>query len=290
MLTKILNLPSKMVNARVRSCEAVLWAIGTFGQQLVGILNERFGPLVEEGLVPPFEQLLELFEASLIQSRDRLVATDRQHRAQKAREATFRAVKDGSVKEVNAQVLGLRNAFSGVYTDDQLAAIGFTRRVPQQPAELLELAAYLAVRLGDPALELSGSRFGEFDLDASFLAREFKPSVERLRQALSDLQREERLTEASQLAKDEAMASHNRDFLWIARTVESLLRLAGLDDLAARVRPSTRRPGETVEEFEEPDTDGEEPEVEGADSDATVPEDEASSEVSPPAETASAVE
>ena len=54
------------------------------------------------------------------------------------------------------------------------------------------------------------------------------------------------------LAKDGALEEYNRTFLYIARSVESFLRLAGFDEAARRMRPSSRRPGETVEPFEEP--------------------------------------
>ncbi len=67
-----------------------------------------------------------------------------------------------------------------------------------------------------------------------------------------DLARAERKTEVLKLAKDEALTHYNQSFLWIARTVESLCRLAGLDEVAKRVRPSQRRPGVTAERFKPP--------------------------------------
>ena len=83
-------------------------------------------------------------------------------------------------------------------------------------------------------------------------------SVDTLHLATDELAREERKTEALKLAKDNALARYNKSFLWIARTVESLCRLAGLDEVANRVRPSQRRPGVTAKRFD-PDSqsDGE---------------------------------
>ncbi len=51
----------------------------------------------------------------------------------------------------------------------------------------------------------------------------------------------------------DAIREYNRWFVWIARTVESLCRVAGLDEVAKRVRPSSRRPGVTAKKFVEPD-------------------------------------
>ena len=286
MLNKILNVPSTMVADRMKSCEVVLWAIVTHGPLMVELLSGQFVPHLEEGQVMPFEMQLRLFEKELTRLRDRLHSVEREHRAQKVRETRARGRRDEVITEVNAKVARLRKLFSGAYDDDQLAEVGFARRNARPPEELLEQAAYLAARLGEPGLTLAGSELGEIELDASSVAREIEPSAASLRQALSDLRREEQRTESTQHAKDEAMEEFNHGFLWMARTVESYLQLAGLKKLAARVRPSSRRPGVTEQPPEEVlEAEGEEPEADGAESGdpasadpvfALVPESEAS--------------
>ena len=74
-----------------------------------------------------------------------------------------------------------------------------------------------------------------------------RPLVEQLGQRLEDLSREERVAEAMKIAKDEALDAYDRVFVWGARTAESLFRLAGMPEVAKRVRPSVRRPGLTAE-------------------------------------------
>ena len=263
MLPLNVNLPLKTVTNRIRSCLAVLWALDTFGDRLVALLEESFGALLGEGQEMPFATQLELFRKKLILGRDRMTETDRAYRDQRARESLFRAKRDGRVKEVNADVVGLRRAFTGIYGDDKIAEFGFARRVPQQPGELLEQTSHLVARLVDPDLDLSGARFSEFRFEVPELASQLAGSVDALRLSVDDLAREERRTEAMKLAKDDALAEYNRWFLWIARTVESLCRLAGLDEVAKRVRPSSRRPGETEQTFEQPESG--EPEGEASD-------------------------
>ena len=252
MLPINVNLPLKAVTDRVQSCRAVLWAIDTHGNRLAGELGGSFDPLLDEGQVTPFETQLELFKKKLTLDLDQVVTNDRAYRDQKAREAISRGWRDEQVESVNSGVIGLRQAFTGIYSEDKLAEFGFARRTPQLPGELQEQASHLVARLADPALDLTGSRFGEFQLDAPVLARELVSSVDTLQAAADDLGREERKTEALKLAKDEALARYNQSFLWIARTVESLCRLAGLDEVAKRVRPSRRRPGVTAQRFEPP--------------------------------------
>lgn len=281
MLNTILNVPSTMVAERMKSCGVVLGAIETHGPQMVEILSGQFGPHLEEGQVMPFEMQLQLFEKELTRLRDRLHSAEREHRIQKVEESLTRGRRDKAITEVNAKVARVRRLLGGAYDDDQLAEVGFARRNARQPEELLEQAAHVAARLGDPGLMLAESELGDIKLDASSVARELEPSAERLRQALSDLRREEQRTGSTQLAKDEAMEEFNHGFLWMARTVESYLQLAGLKALAARVRPSSRRPGVTEQPPEEPpEADGQEPEADGGESEDPASEDPVVAQVS----------
>ncbi len=156
---------------RIRSCRAVLWAITTYGGRLVEILGESFGSLLEEGQAMPFEVQLALFKRKLTMLCDRLVSTDRAYRDQKAVETLVRVRRDLAVDEVNKDVVGLRQAFTGIYSDEKLAEFGFARRTPQLPRELVEQTSHLVIRLDSPDLDLSGSLFDDYKLDAPHMAR-----------------------------------------------------------------------------------------------------------------------
>lgn len=263
MRTKTVNQPSKMVTDRMQSCEAVLWALETHGARLVEILGEQFAPFLGEGLAMPFETQLELFKNRLTHDRDELVEASRELRIESARETNIRSARDAEMKVVFNRVVRLRRLIQGAYDDEQLNDLGFTRQTSQLPAELLEQAVHLSRLLRAPDLELPSSAFGTFELDVPALTQEFEPAVGRLRQSMSDLARQVRLTEVAQLAKNGALEKYNSTFLWIARTVESLLRLAGLDEVAERVRPSSRRRGVTEVKFEKPEEDGAKPDSDG---------------------------
>lgn len=257
MLPLNINRPLKAVTDRIQSCQTVVEALDAYGDQLVAVLSESLDPLLEEGQVTPFATQLSLFRKKLPLDRDQLVTTDRSYRDQRARESVVRRRRDDQMAEVNGDVVGLRRAFTGFYSEERLAELGFARRTPQTPVELLEQAAYLVERLGDPELDLSGSRFGDFQLVANAMTKKVNESVEALAPLIEEVARSERRSEAKKLAKDDALETYNTSFVWIARTVESLCQLAGLDEVARRVRPSRRRPGETEKEPEE--TEGDEP-------------------------------
>ena len=78
------------------------------------------------------------------------------------------------------------------------------------------------------------------------------------------------------------MEAFNHGFLWIARSVESKLQLADMPKLAARIRPSGRRPGVTERPAEPPEAEGDEPD---ADTDEPVSGASAGTQPSEAAET-----
>ena len=86
---------------------------------------------------------------------------------------------------------------------------------------------------------------------ATFHAKEWAERLTEhttaLTSALADVAREAREAEATLVAKNRALAEHDRTFGDVATLVSAVLRMGGETELAARVRPSPRRPGQTVE-------------------------------------------
>ncbi|MEE8523375.1 MAG: hypothetical protein V3T72_05545 [Thermoanaerobaculia bacterium] len=91
---------------------------------------------------------------------------------------------------------------------------------------------------------------------------------------MSELNRENRRSDATVIAKNQAMSRYDQQFRWIACCLESLYHLAGQHELAERVKPSTRRSRRTQADVEaeesggageesESDVPGEEPETDG---------------------------
>ncbi|MEO5731559.1 MAG: hypothetical protein ABI134_17965 [Byssovorax sp.] len=68
---------------------------------------------------------------------------------------------------------------------------------------------------------------------------------------LKDVARELREAQATLDAKNQARAAYDELFGGAATTLTGLLRLAGKADLAAKVRPSARRPGQTAVDAED---------------------------------------
>ena len=75
----------------------------------------------------------------------------------------------------------------------------------------------------------------------------------KLRQVLVDLDDAQRQLDEAIIEKDRVKEEHGELFIYTARSFEAFCILAGRRKLAAKVRPSERRPGLTEQEVEEED-------------------------------------
>ncbi len=286
MANQTVNRPTKSLMARLVSCRVVLWALLTHGPRLAEILNGPLGRSLPEGIQANFEQHVIQLREVLSAARDLLISSDRNSRDQKAKTSRYRRVRDQAFKVLNPFVGGLKDTFRGACGDEAAEELGFASRTSFQPGELHEQAEHLTARLSEPDLELPTVRYRGVTLDASSLAEEMRPLVKDLGLALEDLGREERASEATKIARDEALIAYDRTFLWVARSAEALFKMANLPEVAKRVRPSTRRNGVTDEvESQDPDIPIGDPEEDTEDvtAEAPVPLLEARPDI-PPAE------
>lgn len=277
MANQTVNLPSRMLMLRLASCRVVLWALETHGPRLVHNLRATTNWTLATAIPTLIEPLLKLLARVLTAARDALITSDRDLRDQKAKASDYRQQRDEAFKVLGPFVGGLKDTFLGAYGAKAIQRVGFSLRTPQQPAELFEHAEHLGNRLVEPGLELPESRLKIVDLDPVDAAGEMRPMVELLGQRLEEVSREDRLAEAMKIAKDEALKSYDNTFLWVARTAESLFRLAELPEVARRIRPSIRRRGLTTElaaanpdfdpEIEEPEAANDDPAPEAPDQD-----------------------
>ncbi len=246
MANSTVNLPTKSLMARLVSCRVVLWALDTHGPRLVEIFHGRLGQALPEDMREFFEQHLKRLQEVLSVARDLLLESERGLRDQKAKTGKFRKSRDEAFKALNPHVKGIKDIFRGACGDTEATDLGFSLRMPERAADLQEQAEHLVDRLSSPQ-ELPVIRYRGVDLDPAAVVEEMRPLVERLGVALEELTREERQSEAMKIAKDEAIAAYDRSFLWAAGSAESLFKLAGLPEIAKRVRPSSRRSGVTDE-------------------------------------------
>ncbi len=234
---------SKRISDRLDSGRTVLGVLSTARSTLIEKLGELYGPWLDEPSSPPFSSLLRAFHGRLSECRDHLAETAQRHLDVLSRTDELNRRSDEANDRLAAAMSAMRMTFRGVYGCAQLAHFGFPDRAPRRPRALLEASRELRRCLADPELELPPSRVPDYDLDCPQLACNIEPSIDALGETLDAVQEHQQSVQESESVQGRALAEYNEAFVQIARTLESWLRMARLDDVADRVRPSRRRPG-----------------------------------------------
>lgn len=252
--------PRKMTTDRQKSSRIVENSVSTSGEKVAAKLAERAQDLPGDFTALDFLAVLLFLQALQAEARRKLVAADEAHRNEIADDDGFRQERDAAGADLARRIRTLRDAFRSAYGPTKAKELGFDVRLGRTPGALLAQGKRLLANF-DPEQPLPASETPGVSLDLS-LVPPLQAAVTRLETALDDVAREKTEADATQVAKNLAMGEFDDTFLRVARTLEALYTLAGELELAARVRPSRRRPGrtETVDEEPEPQEPDPEPE------------------------------
>jgi hypothetical protein len=221
--------PKRLLVVRQRSARAVLWALDTFGARLRP--SER-----------PFVGYLR---RRLVARRNALARSERHLRRRETLRSRRVRRRDRVARELRALMVAGRGVSAHLFGDEKLAEIGFARRVAQDAEALLEQATSVVAAVRDPGFVPPRPRLRTLTVDLRDLTTDLEPAIGKVRGALDELQAARCDVTLALHDRNVALDAFNRDFLHVARIVEGLLRRADLDELAERVRPSTRRRGTT---------------------------------------------
>jgi hypothetical protein len=177
-----------------------------------------------------------------------MVDADAAHEAELGDDEAIRRARDEAASALSDKLVELREVLTGVYGTASASAV-FAGPTPEDPVVLSRFAGELGTQLA--RIKLPAPRVKGAKLDIAETATALQEQSATLDTHLNDVARELREAQATLEAKNQAMAAYDELFLGVATTLSGLLRLAGKADLAARVRPSTRRPGQTASEAED---------------------------------------
>lgn len=242
---------SKMVNDRQRATRIVVEAASTHADAVGAELDRLLAPPLPEDGPGGMAGIIRRLGQTLLASGEELVDADRAHEAEKADDAAVRRALEEAIEATYREVVDFRTGLEAVGGTEALVDAGITGTTPREPIALSRMGRVLLDVL--PSLiDLPVARRGLM-FDAMSYSVPLTEAVERLDGAQVAMRREERELESTLMIKHRVIAAHDMRFLTIARTLESLFRLAGFEELADRVRPSSRRPGH-VENDPEPPT------------------------------------
>lgn len=240
---------SKLVTDREKSTNAVIAAARTHGAVAASAIAQALAGVLEKGeKQPDVALLLELCTRVLDRSIAQVVTTDKANEAELADDAEPRERRDELAATLNADIVELKEIATGILGRAVLQPLRLQGTTPRDPLALVRYAEGVAGALR--TVELPKSRVRGARFRAKEWVQRLEETIEGLSAALRDVAREAREAEGTLVAKNRALVEHDRTFGDVATLVSALLRMGGEVELAARVRPSVRRPGQTVEAAE----------------------------------------
>ncbi len=242
-------MPSKAVTDREKSADSVI-AVEAHADTIAQALDPILKRHLKKGDPPPnVAVLVRALCAELEAAKTAMVTADEAHQAELDDDPPARKARDDRAADLYTHLVQLREMIVGAY-GAQLAAELFTGSTPQDPVVLARFAGEVAARLDKaklPAPRIKGAK-----LEPAVLADSLRDKRAALDKTFKSVQREVREAQATLTARDKTVAAYDTTFSSVAATLSGLLRHSGNPDLAARVRPSTRRPGQTAADADDP--------------------------------------
>jgi len=194
------------------------------------------------------DALLDQCADTLKYGMNLLSAAGAAHAQESLDDAAPRERRDIAERAVRDHLGPLRKTVEGVYGDSGLKALGFWEGMPSTTEVLLNYAQTVVDSLKRPALVLTpllAAPPNQFDVAGHAAALE--PVVKALEGALDEVSREAAQLSTTLIAKNQALAVNDLNFVNIAGIVERMARGAGLAEVADRIRPSASNPGVLID-------------------------------------------
>lgn len=243
---------SKLVSDREKSARAVAAGASTHADAVsVALGTELAGHLKSGETMPDVALLVRLFGRKVAADSAALVLADNAHERELADDAAPRHARDDAAVKVREILVDLRAAIDSAHGAAGLSVLGLAGITPDDPSVVATFAASTLDALQDAKRKLPKARRAGNKIDRAAYAEELSVELPSLQKALAKVAKEEREKEATQSAKDRALATNDRTFGRSAAAISALASAGGLDDLAAKVKPSGRRPGRTASEEED---------------------------------------
>jgi hypothetical protein len=244
-------MPSKIVVDKEKSANAVVACGRANAGALAQALAEQAPP--PAALTPDAyrEALSHMILAScdrLEAAAARMVKADEAYLLEQSDDAGPRQKRDDTAAVLYSLVVELRESAQGAFGARELPGLGFSAAAPDDPAQLARFAGEVlaAFQQKKAAGEMPAPRRG-FTFDPAEALLEIAAKKRDLEGHLKSVAAEQRELQAALALKNEAIAGYDATFSQTAHLLVGLLRAAGREELADKVRPNASRPGQIRE-------------------------------------------
>jgi hypothetical protein len=232
---------SKMVVDRQKSSRSVVAAAQTHAERV----GEGVARLLGVDHKTTAVALIKAMANKLAKDCDTMIRADEAHNKELADDKDPRAKRDLFTEQVRSTLVEVREVASAIFGADFAAALGFSGDTPRDADQLVSLGQRVVDKMqheSPPAPRFPGMCF-----DGTYWAGRLATAIDPLKETLVAVAREERENEASYVAKVKAIEEYDQTFSQVAAFVSAVLAFSGEKELGRRVRPSSRRPGQTEE-------------------------------------------
>ncbi len=208
------------------------------------------GETADPASVPDWDHLQEWGISKLEASALDVRQVDRTHRHKLVHLDKRRDDRVTFVDEVNEDYRQLRQSFSGTYGDNALALVGLDAVLARSFLAISEQVSELIVRMRDPgmAAALPEPTAGQSPIDLEVLATAWEARTEKLDQMSAEIDTLINNAQESRVLVQETLQRSQRLYVNVGRLQEGLYRLAGLGELADRMRATVRAPRKKVDD------------------------------------------
>ncbi len=268
---------NKGVNDRLFSGDGVLTAIETDGDDVVRRLSRRYGsapPTLprERTSIEDATNLEEFADAfnyrrhldhllgDLKTVHTGLSAAEDRHQGKLMLLEELHHQREEVGEKLQGVFFKVRHTLETLYSETQRRGRRWRRgfvlasvsgATPRTPRRFLNQVEQTEGFLRKPAVEPPALALNGVKVDFADLADDLKPLREEYRDLLNAIDRTQKQAEGALEIKNQAIDEYDRVFGWVTRAFESLFSLAGLEELARRIRPSVRRKGRRAVDEEE---------------------------------------
>lgn len=235
----------------MKAAKEIAVAIETDGDRIGGLLNEQDPlPVVEGEPVFDYRKHMQSLRLQLNSAKDQVANAEDEHSVRLIRVARRQSERDEVAQASYDKTVAARQGLEGLYPDGGFELAFLSGKTPRVPEKLLEQLVQTVKLLKQPAVEPREPKDDAFSVDLEKIVTNLEPSITDLRGAVDRVDRASKEAEGSLVVKRKAIEQLRRTVLWVGRTTEGLFYLAEEDDLAKRIRKSTRRPLRRSEQAE----------------------------------------